>query len=104
MLTVVLDGITFQHAAELVLKWDATLADRSRCCHTYIRSLEDAAFALLFADQVVVPNKMPVVGRDGSPGMIFKNGLPTTLVVGLDPTSVSFEVTVHDPTLRALAI
>lgn len=100
MLTIVLDGITFQHAAELLLQWPDTLTERKRCCHTYIRCLEDVAFAILLSDRLVVPVNMPNVGPAGSPGELLKRSLPESLLQTIAVPHTPIEQTVQDSVIR----
>jgi len=57
------DGITVQHAAELLFGVEDTRLQRSSCALTYLRSLEDTAFALLFSETMAVSGTMPKVGK-----------------------------------------
>lgn len=62
-LTFVLEGITVQHAAELLLDTEITRADRKACRYTYLRSLEDFTLALTVADVIATSNNLPAVGE-----------------------------------------
>jgi hypothetical protein len=79
-LVVAYDGITFQHAAEMLLDPDPTRNTRKLSKHTYVRSLEDLAYGLAFADRIVLPaGEMPKVGGS-SPGENLVDRLGASLV------------------------
>ncbi len=77
-LVVILDGITFQHAAELLLDIGVSAAGRGQAAHTYARCLEDSISALLFADKAGLPAKLPPVGSE-YPGETLKGKLRSAL-------------------------
>jgi hypothetical protein len=62
-----IEGITAQHAGELIFDNPKTTADRKRCKYTYLRCLEDIAQSILFSKRMIVSKKLPKVG-DESPG------------------------------------
>lgn len=67
-LVFALEGITVQHAAELLLDFRLTESDRRTCRSTYLRSLADFTFGLLAGDVIAVSQRLPKVGEDRSPG------------------------------------
>ncbi len=62
-----MDGITVQHAGELLFDTAATVTKRAACAGTYLRSLEDVAFALIFGSGLTVTKNLPKVGNE-TPG------------------------------------
>lgn len=64
--TLLMDGITVQHAGELLFDTEATTSQRRACSQTYLRCLEDFAFAVIFG-QFSVTGNLPLVGNE-SPG------------------------------------
>jgi hypothetical protein len=70
--TIVLDGITVQHAGELLFDTQVTSTHRANCKETYIRCLEDFAFATAYGSRFAVSGSLPQVG-DESPGLILIN-------------------------------
>jgi hypothetical protein len=46
--TFALEGITLQHAGELLFETPITIKERTKCPQTYLRSLEDFCFAYLY--------------------------------------------------------
>jgi hypothetical protein len=66
-----LDGITFQHAAELLLQCGTTATERRRCRQTYIECFEQVVFALLMSDRIALNDNLPRVGKD-KPGESLK--------------------------------
>jgi hypothetical protein len=69
-LTIVLDGITVQHAGELLFDSAITSQQRSECRETYIRCLEDFAFAVLFGSGFALSGALAQVGQE-SPGLLL---------------------------------
>lgn len=69
-LTVVLDGITAQHAGELLFDSEITTEQRRECRETYIRCLEDFSFAVLFGSKFSFSGSLPKVGQE-SPGLLL---------------------------------
>jgi len=61
-LTFVFEGITVQHAAELLLDTETTRADRKACRYTYLCSLQDFSLDLLAGDAIEVSRNLPSVG------------------------------------------
>lgn len=62
-----MDGITVQHAGELLFDTSATERQRGQCAETYLRSLEDVAFALIVGSGLAVSKNLPKVGNE-TPG------------------------------------
>jgi len=62
-----MEGITVQHAGELLFDASATRHQRAKCEGTYLRSLEDVVFALVFGSGFAVSGNLPKVG-DETPG------------------------------------
>ena len=69
-LNVTMDGITVQHAGELLFDATATSGHRRSSWETYLRSLEDFAFSLVYGTSVSVSGSLPKVGNE-SPGQIL---------------------------------
>jgi hypothetical protein len=63
-LTLIVDGITLQHAGELLLGTTPTAQLRGRCTRAYIRCVEDVAFAALFAENILYVGSLPPVGGE----------------------------------------
>jgi hypothetical protein len=63
-LTVVLDGITVQHAGELLFDSAVTSQRRKDCKETYLRCVEDFAFALVYGSRFSVSGSLPSVGGE----------------------------------------
>lgn len=68
-LTIILDGLIWQQAGELLFDTEATRAQRSSSIKSYVRALEDITFALLFSENVAATGSLPDVmgtnpGRD----------------------------------------
>jgi hypothetical protein len=59
-----MDGITLQHAGELLTAANSTRSIHPTCFATYKRCLEDFAFAVAFGDTVTVPKSFPRVQDD----------------------------------------
>jgi hypothetical protein len=74
-LSCVLDGITVQHSGELLFATRATTSERSACAATYVRSLEDFAFALLYGASFTVSGSMPEVAGE-NPGRLLIEEYP----------------------------
>jgi hypothetical protein len=66
------EGITAQHAGELIFDNPKTTADRKRCKYTYLRCLEDIAQAILFSNRVIASKKLPKVGDESSGDKLLK--------------------------------
>ena len=64
---VILDGITVQHVAEVLYNTAATRDIWGECFASYLSSLEDFAFGVLFGETVTLSGSMPPVG-DSTPG------------------------------------
>jgi hypothetical protein len=62
-----MDGITVQHAGELLFETCATVRQRAQCATTYLRCLEDVTFALTFGGGFAVTRDLPKVGNE-TPG------------------------------------
>jgi hypothetical protein len=63
-----LDGITIQHAGELLLDVATTADVRRNNATTYIRSAEDLAFALVYFDHLVISDRRMAWQQGQSPG------------------------------------
>ena len=83
--TVVLEGITVQHAGELIFEIGSTRLNRQDCRDIYLTALEDFAFAYLFGEQIAVSRKLPKVGND-EPGMQLLNDLPPETILDVEIT------------------
>jgi hypothetical protein len=67
-LEVMLDGVSVQHAGELLLNEpESTMPLRRVCPRSYLRSLEDFAFAVIFAGKLVTTRELTNV-LEGFPG------------------------------------
>jgi hypothetical protein len=66
-LKIVLEGITINHAGEIIFDSPKTTKERGKFPYTYLRSLEDFMQAVIFADKIVVSSRLPDVGNE-SPG------------------------------------
>lgn len=62
-----MDGITVQHAGELLFDTSASVRQRGQCADTYLRSLEDVTFALVLGLGLAVTRNLPKVGTE-TPG------------------------------------
>src|SRR5258708_3842183 len=78
-LLIGLDGITFQHVAELLLERGTTANERKRCKATYWDCFEQVAFALLMSDRIALSAELPRVGND-TPGEDLKALLGNEIV------------------------
>lgn len=78
-----LDGITFQHVAELLLQIGTTANERRRCKATYWDCLEVVAFALLMSDRIALNANLPRVGKD-TPGEDLKALLGREIVAPVE--------------------
>ena len=65
---LMLEGITVQHAGELLFDTVTTAKLRKDCLATYLRSLEDVTFALVLGNGFAVSKNLPKVGNE-TPGM-----------------------------------
>jgi hypothetical protein len=69
-LSIILDGITLQHAGELLLDSPSSQVFRSDCRLTYVQSLEDYAFASFFGERILVSGSLPEVKGDRPGAML----------------------------------
>lgn len=102
--TIILEGITVQHAAELLLDIEFTRNERKLCKYTYLRCLEDFAQAIIFSDQIAIGRNLPKVG-DRYPGKeiletIFE--LNSSKIVWLDKPDSDPGDLLKDPTDRII--
>jgi len=67
-LIFVLDGITVQHAGDVVFQTKETLEHRAAAKQTYRECLEDVACAALFADKIHITGAMPQYDSGEAPG------------------------------------
>ena len=56
-----MDGITLQHAGELLFDTPVTIEERNNCHETYIRSLEDFCFAYMYGEKFSHTKKFPKI-------------------------------------------
>ena len=69
-LTIVLEGITINTAAELIFGTQKTAENRKYSRHTYLSCLEDVVQAMVFSDKIIVSGNLPDVGGE-YPGREF---------------------------------
>src|ERR1017187_5522085 len=67
---ILVDGICCQLAGELIFDSASTFAERRAHQSTYLRSLEDIAFLILFSPRLGVGGTMPAM-RNDHPGNTF---------------------------------
>lgn len=79
-LTVILEGLTVQRAGELIFDVGSKARDRASSRKSYMRALEDLAFALLFADKTGTTGQFALVGAE-KPGELVIMGFPERFVV-----------------------
>src|SRR5579859_4906151 len=83
-LIVILDGVTFQHAAELLFDVGVSANERRTAKRIYTRCLEDTISAILFADKIGIPDRLPPVGIV-YPGQFLRGQLSRVLPDVLHP-------------------
>ena len=62
--SILFDGMTIQQVGEVVLDANCTGPIRARCCASYIRALEEFAFAAVFSNRIVTNPNLPPVGNE----------------------------------------
>ena len=89
---VILDGITTQHVGEALFDAPTTAPIRTACGRSYLRSIEDFAFGVLFGETLTLSGRMPPVG-DRTPGaVLMQDPALKEFVVKVDieqPTGIS---------------
>jgi hypothetical protein len=88
---VILDGITIQHVGEVLWESGTTAVVRKQCRRTYLRSLEDFAFAFLFGERLTLSGRMPAVGDDTPGATLIQQRELSEILVTVDmgpPTAI----------------
>lgn len=99
--TVILDGLTVQQAAELLFQ--RVPADQLRTCReTYIRSLEDFAFAIMFGEKFALTGKPSKMGDDDIPGLLVTQRFSDAFVAIDKSTTLEPEDILADEYYRPL--
>lgn len=88
-LTAILEGITVQHAGELIFNTGSTVAERRTSRLVYLYALEDFAFAYVFGGEIAVSKNLPKVGDD-TPGRHLLSELPERLIIDVDTKVLKF--------------